>query len=646
MLRRYVLGWLIVAWVGWLAAGMCRGEEWRWSETVLPAQTKAWLSVPKLPELLESWNRTELSRLLSEGGMREFAEDLQRQILDKWSRTHQRLGLQLADFEGLATGELAFAVVQTDQGAALAVLADVRGNEQSTVEALRDLAQALIDKKAQQQEVEADGITLSVFNVPPKRKGDEPTQVVYFLHGGILVAVDHLPLAQQLAARLGGEAVPSLAEQPAFTAVLNRCRETAADLAPQVRWWVDPFGLALALRASERPPKEHNPDWLAILANQKFDAIRGVGGYVNFAHGNYGILHRSVVYAPQPHQLAMRMLAFCNGHEFTPQPWVPCNVATYATFQWDMQQAFDSFGSLFDEVYGEPGTWEDTLREIAEDPTGPRINIRRDLIVHLGTRATIIRDYKLPITPQSERRLFAAEVRNPQALRASIDKMMESDPSAHRRQIAGYDVWEIAAEETEDAELEIENPELEAGLPGEGDAHDPAGAGQMQGPAGIPNSAVAVAHGCLLVSSHIDLLEKVLAEVGDDQRLSADPDFLQVASELEKLGLSAHCARAFARTDEQFRITYELFRTGKMPEADTLLGRLLNTLFGEGKEGELRKPKFDGSKLPDYSVVQRYLGPAGTCVSAEEAGWLIVGFTLNRQSPLAGANSAEGTRRK
>lgn len=646
MLRRYVLGWLIAAWAGWLAAGMGRADEWRASETLLPAETKAWLSVPDLPELLESWNRTELSRLFSEGGMREFAEDLQRQILDKWSRTHQRLGLQLADFEGLATGELALAVVQTDAGAALAALADVRGNEPSAAEALREVAQALLQKKAQRQEVQESGIALTVFDVPPKRRGDEPTRVVYFLHGGLLAAVDHLPLARQLAARIGGAAAPSLADQPAFSAVLNRCRETAADLAPQVRWWVDPFGLASALRASERPPREHNPDWLAILASQKFNAIQGVGGYVNFAYGNYGILHRSVVYAPRPHELAMRMLAFPNGHDFAPQAWIPRNVATYATFQWEMQQAFDYFGSLFDEIYGEPGTWEDTLREIAEDPTGPRINIRRDLIAHLGTRATIIRDYKLPITPQSERRLFAAEVRDPRALRASIDKMMESDPSAHRRQIAGYDVWEIKAEELDSGELEIDNPELNAALSGEQDAPDAGATDKMDGPMGIPNSAVAVAHGCLLVSSHVDLLEKVLMETADGQRLSEDPDFLQVTGELEKLGLSAHCARAFARTDEQFRITYELFRSGKMPEADTLLGRLLNTLLGEGKEGELRKPKFDGSKLPDYSVVQRYLGPAGTCVSAEETGWLIVGFTLNRQSPLAGANPAEGTRRK
>ncbi|MCL6503272.1 MAG: hypothetical protein K6T86_11340 [Pirellulales bacterium] len=647
MRRRYVLGWLIAACAGWLAADMGRADGWRASETLLPPETKAWLSVPNLPELLDSWNRTELSRLFTEGGMREFAEDLQRQILEKWSRTHQRLGLQLADFEGLATGELALAVVQTEQGAALAALADVRGNEASAAEALAEVSRALIEKKAQKQEMQIEGIVLTVFQVPAKRRGDLPTQVVYFLHGGLLVASDHLPLAEQLAARCGGGQGDSLAQQPAFTAVLNRCRETAGELAPQVRWWVDPFGLARAMRASERPPREHNPDWLAILANQKFDAILGVGGHVNFAHGKYGILHRTVVYAPQPYQLAMRMLAFPNGHEFAPPPWVPRNVATYATFQWDMKQAFDCFGSLFDEVYGEPGTWEDTLREIAEDPTGPRINIRRDLIAHLGTRAMVMRDYKLPITPQSERRLFAAEVRDTDALRASIDKMMESDPSAHRRQIAGYDVWEVIAEQVGDTELDIENPEIEAALPGD-TADDLADEGEdaMSASSGIPNSAVAVAHGCLLVASHVDLLEKVLAEVPATQQLAVDADFLQVTAELEKLGLSAHCARAFARTDEQFRITYELFRTGKMPEADTLLGRLLNTLLGEEKEGELRRPKFDGSKLPDYSVVQRYLGPAGTCVSAEEQGWLIVGFTFSGQSALAGARAAEDTRRK
>ena len=33
--------------------------------------------------------------------------------------------------------------------------------------------------------------------------------------------------------------------------------------------------------------------------------------------------------------------------------------------------------------------------------------------------------------------------------------------------------------------------------------------------------------------------------------------------------------------DEEYRATYELIRAGKMPEAETIMGDLLNSLFAE-----------------------------------------------------------------
>ena len=51
---------------------------------------------------------------------------------------------------------------------------------------------------------------------------------------------------------------------------------------------------------------------------------------------------------------------------------------------------------------------------LKEDPNGPQIDLRADLIKHLGRRVSMLTDYQLPITTTSERLLFAIEATNPE----------------------------------------------------------------------------------------------------------------------------------------------------------------------------------------------------------------------------------------
>jgi hypothetical protein len=67
-----------------------------------------------------------------------------------------------------------------------------------------------------------------------------------------------------------------------------------------------------------------------------------------------------------------------------------------------------------------------------------------------------------------------------------------------------------------------------------------------------------------------------------------------------------------------------------MPEAETMLGKLLNHMLGDGKEGSVRKQEIDGGKLPDFETVRRYFGPAGISVVSVEDGWDITGFTTSK----------------
>ena len=67
-----------------------------------------------------------------------------------------------------------------------------------------------------------------------------------------------------------------------------------------------------------------------------------------------------------------------------------------------------------------------------------------------------------------------------------------------------------------------------------------------------------------------------------------------------------------------------------MPEAETILGRLLNRILGPDEEGVVRSQQIDGAKLPEYQVVRRYLGPAGLYVRSVENGWLVCGMVISK----------------
>lgn len=613
------------AWV-WSVVAACVAQAAGPSEALLPSSTKGYVSVPRVPVLVESWSKTQVGRLLADPVMQPFADDLRRQIKEKWARGHDKLGLSVEDVQGLASGELALALVRaTDGKGALAMLVDITGNEEEAQRALDKVADTLHQRGAARKEQEFAGTTLTVFSREPKGEAEEERQLVHFIKDGLLVTSDHLGVAADILNRMGGPQPDSLASLEPYQKVMERCRSHAGALEPHVRWFVEPIGLAEAVRSSvgDRPRKDK--DYLGALKNQGFGAVQGIGGFVNFAVDRYGLLHRTAVYAPPPYNLAMRMLVFPNGDDFSPQAWVPRDIATYATFQCDLQNAFERASTLVDELAGDEGVFEDTIRCVIDDPYGPKVDIRNDLVAHLSQRTTILTDYKLPITPTSQRRLLAIETANPHALAAAVARSLKNDPQVIERKVHEHLVWEITPEAAAVPVIQIQNP---------GGAAGPVGAAANQG-GQLPKSAVAIAHGHIFVSSDVDLLEKILAELDERERLDGDMDYRLVVAEFDKLGVAKSCARDFSRMDEQFRSTYEMFRQGKLPESDTLFAQLLNVVLGEDKEGIVRQPQLDGSKLPDYQIVRRYLGPAGTAVASEDNGWFIVGFTLSKDTPLA-----------
>lgn len=607
------------------------------SDSLLPQTVVAYVSVANAPEFDKHWDQTQFGKMLDDEIMQPFVEDLRKQLDNKFEGLEAKLGLTLDDLEGVPSGELSLSLVERpDRAAALVVTMDVTGHESQAADLLATIEKRFAARGGTKQDVEKSETTLHVFSIAAQERGDDDQVTVYFLKDGLLVGVDDRDEADDILSRFSNSATDSLKTADAYRATMDRCQTAAGDLAPELRWFVEPFGMVGAIRSlRDEKPRIARDDYAKLFAENGFDAIQGAGGYINLlVDGGIELLHRTSIYAPATQtndplrwELSMRMLQLPNVAAFEPQSWVPRMCACYSTLNLDIATAFDNVGPIFDALQGHQGAWANTLEGWEVDPYGAQINVRKEFIAHMGQRITVVTDYKTPISPESERSIFAIEATNEKELAASLAKWMKKEPDVERREINGIEVWERVVKKVELAEVAI------PGFSSIG--NEPPVDDEQERERVLPNSASCVALGHLLMASDIEYLREILAGFGQHERLASSPDYLQVASVLETVAPGERSAWSFSRTDEDFRPVYELVRQNKMPEAETMLGRLLNDLLTTDVEKEehiLRKQRIDGSKLPSFEAVRRYFGPAGRVLKSEQDGWLLSGALLNKQA--------------
>lgn len=619
------------------------------AETILPNTTKLFISTLDVEETRKKFHNTQLGAMTRDPLMEPFIKDLREQIRQKMVANDMAMGVTWEDMEGVYGGEAVIARVQPDpkdkNSFALVVLIDITGKQ-----AKADALLAKIDKQqklegAVQRKVE---IMPGVIGTEYKQKvrPGSPRQEVdyYFIKDNFLVATDWYPVARDMAGRIGKPAsTDSLGTVEAFKFIMKRNTEVAAkdDLKFHVRWFAEPFGFLEASRAANKRNETKGQDLIKILQLQGFNGIQGVGGYVFLDTPSDEVLHRTYVYAPavkgvkpeEKYRLAARMLKFPNTKDLlTPQSWSMQGLGTYFSFNWKMQDAFKYSETLIDAVAGEKGVFDDTWQSLKIDEQGPQIDVYEGLIDHLGERATILSDVLQPVNEHSERMLVAIEVTQPKIVAATVNKFFRTDPTATRREFEGHEIWEIEKEQTASADgpmLHIEGTEFVAADAPKKTKGDDDEEQQRR----LPNMAVTVFEGHLVVATHIDYIQDLIVnhkakKVGLDQL----EDFKRVNARLVKLGQSNDSFRYFAKTEESYRATYEMMRQNKLPQTESMFARMLNMILNPDPEAGDRKNEIDGSKLPPYETMVKYLGPTGAFAQSEEEGWWVVG-TLQKRDP-------------
>ncbi len=620
------------------------------TDQLLPATTKGYLSVPDVTDFRQRWQQMQLGKLAADPIMKPFAEDLQRQLREQVIQDSFHVSLDWNDLVTICSGELCLATIQPEgdeKQHASVMIVDVHGRVAETERLLQGAAGELETQGAKRTIKNVAGHNLVIFDLPRKRGELLADRVVRFLVNETLVFGDNEEVCVEILQRLlSGSDAPALNSVTAFQRIMQRVEAQSGPAKPQVRWYLDPVGYAETIRAARGGPRKRRKDMLAILKVQGFEAIEAVGGWIHLATGEQELLHRTFVYAPgrpageERFELAARMLDFPNDEVWKWPSWVPRELASATSFRWNVPTAFEYSKTLVDAIAGDEDFFEDLLASIRDDPNGPQIDVRSDFVAHLGHRLTVVSDHVFPITPQSERAMVAIEVTNEEAVRQTVHKALVSDPDARQLEIEGVTVWEIIDQGHESG------PDLDLSIDGIDPIGDQPAEVVDEEERILRNSAIAVARGHFIVATHVDFLRRILVERADDDQLSACEDFEMVKAHLDRIGASADCLRTFSRTDEAYRPTFELLRQGKMPESESLLGRLLNRILGPDEKDVLRKQSIDGRRLPDFQAVRRYLGPTGNFMRTEEDGWYVGGVLLDKhalyvdQTPTPIASSA------
>ena len=614
------------------------------SEVLLPEATKGFVSVAHPEKSKERFQQIQIGELLYDETMEPFVDSMREQLKNKFGTVTDRLGIKWDDLDGVPAGELSLSIIERpDEDAALAITIDVTGRDSQAKRLLAAVEERFGARGAKRQTDQVAGTELSIYKVPAANDKSKPIEAVYFLRDDVLCGINGRDLAEAMLKRFAGTPRDNLKSVAAFEQTMDRCRKAAGGMEPEVRWFVEPFGYIWASRTLNKTIRtRYDKDVAKIFHEQGFDAIQGAGGFVNMlAPGHVDVLCRLAVYAPPVNgkendplrwNLAMRMMQLPNVPGLVPQSWTPRMSARYSTYSIDVLNAFDHVDTLFDSLQGHEDAFRSSMEGIEKDQYGPQVNIRNEFISHMGNRVTLLTDYSTPISIDSERSAVAIEAADEAKLAATLAKIMEKEPDVERREFGQYVIWERIPANVAVEELTIDAPGFSP-LHAEDEMLSDEEEDRERV---LPNSAVCVALGQLFMASDVDFLKELLAGFGQHEMLASSGDYRQAAAAIESLAPGDKSSVTFARTDEAYRPTYELIRQGRMPEAETILGKMLNRMLTtevEKEEGVLRKQRVDGGQLPSFERVRRYFGPAATAIRSDKDGWLITAAVLDKEAP-------------
>jgi hypothetical protein len=598
-MARYCFGFVLALVLAGLVPGSGLAHSAAPDSSWLPAHTVGCVVFSDLNGCRRDDRTTALGKLLASDGFGPFFESVWNNQKKGPLTVPFLLGCTLDELAEATQGSLVLALLGGHgRPPALVLLLDTRQRERQARKLLETL-EARLEQLGGRKTGSAGADGASVYDLPDCHALGAIRQLAVAGQDGCLIISTRLDALCDLVARRSAPG-RSLADAPAFQATTARTvKETPG---AQVSWFIEPLGSWAAWRTLTAQ-KVRGQDLCKILHQEGFAGLKGCGGAARIDGQSGEVLLRGAVWAPRPYQRSMRMLTFAEGPVTDAPAWVPSGVSLYGAIDGNLLAMFDAFGTFFDALYGEgeEGVFDDVIHSLKDDPIGPRVDVRNELLTRFRRPLLVV---GMPRTGRStDDRLFGFPIEEERGVAAVIDRLFKGDSEARRLEFGTHGMWQV---------YPLGRPpnlKSEAALNGKDEDEKNR----------APSEAVTVHKDMLLTATSPHLIRQLFSE---GSPLSGADDYRRVCAGLDRVAGKTASVRLFFRLGPLERQVLAELRAGPKKAAGATTG-ILRSLFPPS----LERPGtgIDFKKLPAPDALATFLeGHGGVSATLTGDTWTFV----------------------
>ncbi len=546
-------------------------------EKALPASTFALIKVESVSDLRKAFSSAQVGQLLADPAMKPLKDQFAQLLEQPNQQVKQAIGLTVNELLDLPQGTLAIALIARDDAKIpVAVLASVDAGENAAKmdEVLTRATQEAEKAGAKVATEDLQGVQAHVI----KSDEEDAPPLVWVKQGNTYRFSSDIEALKDLMANAGSGRDESLAASQNFADVVGQVGKDA-----QVLWYLD---IAQAVALGTKAAGENGANAEQVAAQFQIlglNSVKAIGGSFAFGVGDLDSVGKIFVLAPGEAQGIFKLFPMPPAN-LKPQPWVPASVASYQSFSWDLDKAWEGLNELVDQFA--PGVLDQVQKSLS-GPNGPGIDLKKDVIGPIGGRITMISDFKKPITEKSQRILAAVALDDAKAFQGTLNKVLElAKASPKKRNFQGATIY--------DFEL-------------------PAEIGDASGIAGPV--CVTITKDTLFISSEPSLLEQVLRPGAP--ALADDPEFQMVS----KIYPSTAITMSYSEPEQQVRLLYNMIKSGQLQDA----------IKQAQPDGPDLDKVIDPKLLPEFDVIAKYLSPSGGYGVITPQGAMFTSFTVKKK---------------
>ena len=562
---------------------------------LLPDSTVLMLRMDDAAKFRQTLKSSSFGKLLVDPQMQPFVEQLVGDFGSWVAEQGKSFQLQLGELVDIPQGEVAIALIPTeaspaatDQGERprpsfpfdIMILLDAK--EQATVvKRLIESMEVRAKERMQLKEIKVGEVTIHSWS------RDDRRNFAWCQREGAFVISNNQTRVESLLDLWTNPASSGLlASKQSFAAALTPCIGNGVEI-PQLTFYLDPVGLIKAAGRS-------NPGMqvgLQMLEPLGLSNIRAIGATALVGGKEFDSLLQAHLVLDGARKGVLSLVQPESG-DLRPELWVPDDVAQYSSLRWNGTKTLDGAERLAEMVAGK-GYWENNVERTFVERLGSEL--KADIVEQWTGRTTMLRWFEPPARLGSQVMLFAAEVKDPEVMEKTIEKIMERFPIVgEREKFGGAYLYRLPT-----PEFEIDEKLMRRGQP-----------------------HLMLMDRYVFFSDSRPLLEKVLRTSSDgSNRLINRPEFDGTAVDISLLlGNHEPFYMSFDDPAESLRSVYGLAKS------NTVRDRLKGMGDRFAPAGMLEKALLSHD-LPPFAVVSQYFAPGGAAAYNEPTGLHLFSFS-------------------